>query len=108
MKLVNCNLSDTKLLLKIHRESVNKGWTHFKMKVGDNINDDIRRASIMRNAIGPDRKLMFDANQNWEVEQAIENIKSLARFDPLWIEEPTSPDEVLGHQKISEEISYVH
>ena len=87
------------------RESVDKGWTHFKMKVGGKIEDDIRRASIMRNAIGPDRKLMFDANQNWDVEQAIENMKSLARFDPLWIEEPTSPDDVLGHQKISEEIS---
>jgi len=87
------------------RESVDKGWTHFKMKVGGNIEDDIRRASIMRNAIGPDKKLMFDANQNWDVEQAIENMKSLARFDPLWIEEPTSPDDVLGHQKISEEIS---
>ena len=87
------------------RESVDKGWTHFKMKVGGKIEDDIRRASIMRNAIGPDKKLMFDANQNWEVEQAIENMKSLARFDPLWIEEPTSPDDVLGHQKISKEIS---
>ena len=87
------------------RESVDKGWTHFKMKVGGKIEDDIRRASIMRNAIGPDKKLMFDANQNWDVEQAIENMKSLARFDPLWIEEPTSPDDVLGHQKISEEIS---
>ncbi len=87
------------------RESVDKGWTHFKMKVGGKIEDDIRRASIMRNAIGPDKNLMFDANQNWDVEQAIENMKSLARFDPLWIEEPTSPDDVLGHQKISEEIS---
>ena len=87
------------------RESVDKGWTHFKMKVGGKIEDDIRRASIMRNAIGPDKKLMFDANQNWDVEQAIENMKSLARFDPLWIEEPTSPDDVLGHQRISKEIS---
>jgi len=86
-------------------ESVNKGWTHFKMKVGDNIDDDIRRASIMRNAIGPECRLMFDANQNWDVEEAIENMKSLAKFDPLWIEEPTSPDDVLGHQRISNEIS---
>ena len=87
------------------RESVKKGWTHFKMKVGSSIEDDIRRASIMRKAIGPDCKLMFDANQNWDVDQAIENMKVLARFDPLWIEEPTSPDDVLGHQKISKEIS---
>ena len=87
------------------RESVEKGWTHFKMKVGSSIEDDIRRASIMRKAIGPDSKLMFDANQNWDVDQAIENMKALARFDPLWIEEPTSPDDVLGHQKISKEIS---
>jgi len=87
------------------RESVEKGWTHFKMKVGSSIEDDMRRASIMRKAIGPDSKLMFDANQNWDVDQAIENMKALARFDPLWIEEPTSPDDVLGHQKISKEIS---
>ena len=53
------------------RESVEKGWTHFKMKVGSSIEDDIRRASIMRKAIGPDSKLMFDANQNWDVDQAI-------------------------------------
>jgi len=87
------------------RESVKNGWTHFKMKVGSSIEDDIRRASIMRKAIGPDSKLMFDANQNWDVDQAIENMKALARFDPLWIEEPTSPDDVLGHQKIAKEIS---
>ncbi len=86
------------------RESVKKGWTHFKMKVGSNIKDDIRRASIMRNAIGPDSILMFDANQKWDVEEAIENMKALAIFDPLWIEEPTSPDDVLGHQRISKEI----
>jgi L-fuconate dehydratase len=86
------------------KEAVEKGWTHFKMKVGSSIDDDIRRASIMRQAIGTERKLMFDANQNWDVDEAIENMKSLAQFDPLWIEEPTSPDDVLGHQKISEKI----
>ncbi|GIT72242.1 MAG: hypothetical protein Ct9H300mP28_20560 [Pseudomonadota bacterium] len=61
------------------------------MKVGSSIEDDVRRASIMRKAIGPGRKLMFDANQNWDVDQAIENMKALARFDPLWIGETYKP-----------------
>ena len=66
--------------------------------------DDIRRCRIAREVIGPERKLMVDANQRWEVDQAIEWMKHLAPFDPWWIEEPTCPDDVLGHQKIREAI----
>mgnify|MGYP000011743243 FL=1 len=87
------------------RDSIKKGWTHFKIKVGSNIQDDIRRASIVRDEIGSENKLMFDANQNWDVNEAIENMKILAQFDPWWIEEPTSPDDILGHQKISAQIA---
>ena len=87
------------------RDSLEKGWTHFKIKVGSNIQDDIRRASIVRDEIGPENKLMFDANQNWDVNEAIENMKLLAKFDPWWIEEPTSPDDILGHQKIAAQIA---
>jgi L-fuconate dehydratase len=86
---------------RLVREGLSNGWTHFKMKVGRDVNDDIRRAAIMREEIGPDRKLMMDANQIWDVDQAIEWMKELARFNPYWIEEPTSPDDVLGHAKIA-------
>jgi hypothetical protein len=87
-------------LRRLCREAIRQGWTAFKMKVGQNLEDNIRRAAIMREEIGPDRKLMMDANQVWEVDEAIESMRELARFDPWWIEEPTSPDDVLGHAAI--------
>ena len=71
------------------------------MKVGSDRADDLRRAAIFREAIGPDRAFMIDANQRWDVGTAIEWTKSLAAFRPLWIEEPTSPDDVLGHAAIA-------
>jgi L-fuconate dehydratase len=74
------------------RQAIAQGWTHFKLKVGVNIEEDIHRAHIMREEIGYDRKLMMDANQYWDVDEAIAFMKRLARFDPWWIEEPTSPD----------------
>ncbi len=86
-------------------ESVAEGWEHFKMKVGTSIEDDVRRASIIREEIGPDKKLMMDANQVWDVDETIEKMKQLAEFDPWWIEEPTSPDDVLGHAKIARAIA---
>ena len=82
-------------------ESVAEGWEHFKMKVGTSIEDDARRAGIIRQEIGPDKKLMMDANQVWDVDETIEKMERLAEFDPWWIEEPTSPDDVLGHAKIA-------
>src|SRR6266404_4496966 len=87
------------------REGLAQGWTHFKMKVGRDLNDDIRRAAVIREEIGSDRKLMMDANQVWDVDQAIEWMKALAEFDPYWIEEPTSPDDVLGHAKIARAVA---
>jgi L-fuconate dehydratase len=92
---------------RLCREAVAAGFDHIKMKVGANLDDDLRRASIIREEIGPDRKLMMDANQKWDVIQAISNMKDLARFDPLWIEEPTSPDDILGHARIAREIAPV-
>ncbi|MEK6335609.1 MAG: L-fuconate dehydratase [Acidobacteriota bacterium] len=86
-------------------EGIAKGWTHFKMKVGANLDDDIRRAQLIREAIGPERTLMMDANQIWDVGQAIDWMKELARFQPLWIEEPTSPDDVLGHAAIARAVA---
>ena len=94
-------------LRSLVREAVGKGWTHFKMKVGGDIEDDVRRADLIRDEIGPDRTLMMDANQVWDVDQAIENMERLREFDPYWIEEPTSPDDVLGHARIAEAVSPV-
>ena len=81
-----------------------EGWTHFKMKVGRNISEDLRRAAIIREEIGPDKKLMMDANQRWEVPEAITYMRQLARYDPWWIEEPTNPDDILGHLAIKKAI----
>lgn len=87
------------------KEAIAEGFSHLKMKVGANLEDDIRRAAIIRDEIGPDRKLMMDANQKWGVNEAIAWMKALARFDPYWIEEPTSPDDILGHRAIREALS---
>ena len=87
------------------REAIAEGWTHFKMKVGANLDDDVRRATLIREEIGWERKLMMDANQVWGVDEAIANMKVLAKFNPWWIEEPTSPDDVLGHASIAKAIA---
>lgn len=86
---------------RLCREGIAEGFTHFKMKVGADLADDQRRAAIVRATIGQHRTLMIDANQRWDVPQAIEWTKALAQFRPLWIEEPTSPDDVLGHAAIA-------
>src|SRR6185437_13024416 len=90
---------------RLCREAIAAGWTHFKIKVGADLADDIRRSAIMREEIGWQRKLMMDANQVWDVREAIENMKQLAEFQPWWIEEPTSPDDVLGHATIARAIA---
>ena len=87
------------------RAALADGWTHFKMKVGTNLEDDCRRAGIIRDEIGPDRFLMMDANQVWGVEEAITNMERLAEFNPWWIEEPTSPDDILGHARIARAVN---
>ena len=87
------------------RESLAEGFTHFKIKVGVDVERDRRRAAIVREEIGPDRFLMMDANQVWDVPQAIEWMGRLAEFRPLWIEEPTSPDDVLGHAAIARAVA---
>jgi L-fuconate dehydratase len=83
------------------REGVANGWRHFKLKVGGALQDDLRRAAIIRQEIGDEGVLMLDANQVWDVDQAIEWVGELAEFKPWWIEEPTSPDDVLGHARIA-------
>src|SRR5919199_1737419 len=81
------------------------GWTHVKMKVGGDPAADARRAALIRDEIGPERFLMMDANQVWEVDEAIERTRALAEFDPWWMEEPTSPDDVLGHARIARAVA---
>jgi len=87
-------------LKRLAREAVDAGFTHIKMKVGRDRDDDIRRLEIVREIMGPDRYLMIDANQVWEVDEAIDWVNALKRFNPYFIEEPTSPDDVDGHRKI--------
>ena len=87
------------------RQYLNDGFKWFKMKVGADLEDDVHRAKIIREEIGNDCNLMMDANQVWDADQAIEQMATLAQFDPVWIEEPTSPDDVLAHAKISKAVA---
>jgi L-fuconate dehydratase len=92
---------DDDKIRRLCREALADGWTRFKMKVGADLDDDIRRAAMIRAEIGPDRMLAVDANQRWDVPVAIEWMRALAEFDPYWIVEPTSPDDILGHAAIA-------
>ncbi len=94
-------------LRRLCQEAIDAGFNHVKMKVGRDLEDDIRRLTIAREVIGPDRYLMIDANQVWEVDQAIEWVNKLAFAKPFFIEEPTSPDDVAGHRKIRQAIGSV-
>jgi L-fuconate dehydratase len=95
--------SDEKIT-KLAAEAMAAGFTHLKLKVGGDLESDLRRARLLRQAIGPERKLMLDANQVWGIDQAIHAIGVLAQVKPWWIEEPTSPDDVLGHRRIRESV----
>jgi L-fuconate dehydratase len=86
------------------RAAIANGFTHVKLKVGGDLEADLRRARLVRDAIGPEHRVSLDANQAWGVEQAIEAIGVLAEVDPWWIEEPTSPDDVLGHKRIRDAV----
>ena len=92
---------DDDKIRRLCREALAEGWTAFKLKVGANVDDDRRRARIVREEIGPERILAVDANQRWGVDEAIEWMERLREFDPYWIEEPTSPDDILGHATIA-------
>jgi len=98
---------DDATLRALCQEAVAQGWTHVKLKVGADPADDLRRARIVREEIGPARRLMMDANQVWDVGEAIAAMGPLSAFDPWWIEEPTSPDDVLGHAAIARAVAPV-
>ena len=98
--------SDEKLR-RLCQEAVDQGFSHVKMKVGRDLGDDIRRLTIAREVLGPDRYMMIDANQVWEVGQAIDWVRALAFAKPYFIEEPTSPDDIAGHRTIREAVAPV-
>jgi L-fuconate dehydratase len=87
-------------LVRLSREAVADGFTLIKLKVGADLDDDVRRMRLAREAVGPDIRIAIDANQRWDVAQAITWVRALEPYDPWWIEEPTSPDDVLGHAAI--------
>ncbi len=94
--------SDEKIR-RLCREALADGWTHFKLKVGGAAQDDLRRGKIVREEIGWTNRLMVDANQRWGVQEAIERTLMLQEVKPWWMEEPTSPDDILGHARIRRE-----
>lgn len=98
--------SDEKIARLCH-EAIGAGMTRFKMKVGRDLQDDLRRARIIRDQVGPDRMLAIDANQHWGVTEAIDWIGAMAEANPYWVEEPTSPDDILGHARIARAVAPV-
>lgn len=96
--------SDDKIR-QLCREALAEGWTTFKLKVGGTPEDDLRRGKIVREEIGSQNRLMVDANQRWGVIEAIERTRLLAELQPWWMEEPTSPDDILGHARIRRDVA---
>jgi L-fuconate dehydratase len=96
---------DDDKIRRLCREALAEGWTRFKLKVGADVEDDRRRARIVREEVGPDAMLAVDANQRWDVGEAIAWMAELEEFDPYWIEEPTSPDDILGHATIARAVA---
>ncbi|PZF85284.1 L-fuconate dehydratase [Jiangella anatolica] len=98
---------DDAKLARLTREALDAGFTQIKLKVGGDLDDDVRRLRIAREICGPDVRIAVDANQRWGVDEAVRWVKELAPFDPWWVEEPTSPDDILGHAAIAEAIAPV-
>ncbi|XP_024135709.1 mitochondrial enolase superfamily member 1 [Oryzias melastigma] len=92
-------------LQQLCTDALKSGWTKFKVKVGADLDDDVRRCRLIREMIGPENTLMIDANQRWDVSEAVGWVSELAEVKPLWIEEPTSPDDILGHAAISKALA---
>ena len=96
---------DDEKLARLAAAAVADGFRHVKLKVGADRAEDLRRCRIAREVNGPDVRLMVDANQVWDVDEAIDRIADLADLDLLWVEEPTSPDDVLGHARIARAVA---
>jgi L-fuconate dehydratase len=98
---------DDEKLTRLATQAVADGFRQIKLKVGADLEDDVRRCRVARAAVGPDIRLAIDANQRWNVDEAIRWTRALAEFDPYWVEEPTSPDDVLGHAAIRRAVAPV-
>jgi L-fuconate dehydratase len=98
---------DDDKLVRLCHEAVAEGFTQIKLKVGANLDDDIRRMRLAREAVGPGIRIAIDANQRWDVAEAISWIEALAPYDVWWVEEPTSPDDILGHATIARAVAPV-
>jgi L-fuconate dehydratase len=96
---------DDEKLVRLAREAVESGFKQIKLKVGANLEDDKRRLALARATVGPDIRIAVDANQRWDVDEAVEWMRQLSQFDLAWIEEPTSPDDVLGHAEIARRLA---
>jgi L-fuconate dehydratase len=96
---------DDAKLVRLCHEAVAEGFTQIKLKVGANLDDDVRRMRLAREAVGPDIRIAIDANQRWDVADAITWVQALAPYDVWWVEEPTSPDDILGHAAIARGIA---
>jgi L-fuconate dehydratase len=92
-------------MVRLLGEAIDEGFDHLKLKVGADLEDDVRRCSLARSVIGDDRRLMIDANQVWGVDEAIAWLDRLKQFDLWWVEEPTSPDDILGHATIARAVA---
>jgi L-fuconate dehydratase len=98
---------DDEKLVRLCKEAVADGFQQIKLKVGADLDDDLRRLALARQTCGPDIRIAVDANQRWDVDEAISWVNALAPYDPWWIEEPTSPDDILGHAAIARGIAPV-
>jgi L-fuconate dehydratase len=98
---------DDDKLARLCKEAVDDGYELIKLKVGGNLADDVRRMGIARQAVGPKVRIAVDANQIWGVGEAIAWMRELRVFDPYWIEEPTSPDDILGHAAVRQAVAPV-
>ncbi len=96
---------DDDKIRRLASAAIADGWQAIKMKVGGNLADDVRRCAVLREVLGPDRLLMIDANQVWDVDQAIDWVQALSAANPYWIEEPVSPDDILGHGRIRSKVA---
>ena len=96
--------SDEEIVRRL-RAAYEEGWRHFKIKVGGDLEGDRKRCALFRQTLGKDVRLSVDANQVWDIADAVKASKALADFDIYWVEEPTSPDDVLGHKAIAEQIA---
>ena len=94
-------------IVQLCKKYMDEGWRHFKIKVGNNLEEDVERLKIIRNTIGDQCSIMVDANQQWSVSQSIKHINAYKKYNLLFVEEPTSPDDVMGFKKIKDEVGNV-